>query len=231
MKRTPLAVIVTILLATSPRCVAAAETNHNFARWEGEIKVFEASDRTNPPPKHGLLFTGSSTIRRWTTLAQDFPNQPVIGRGVGGAEIVDITHFADRIVLPYEPRMIFFRCGGNDITDGKSPEQVFTDFKEFVAAVRAKLPDVDIVFISWCATPTRWKQNHEEQAFNKLVRDYSMQAPHLKYCDASDISLGKLGQPRRELFVLDGIHFNAAGYKLLAERVRPFLPNGEPIPR
>jgi lysophospholipase L1-like esterase len=40
----------------------------------------------------------------------------------------------------------------------------------------------------------------------------------------SDISLGKDGKPRRDLFVSDGLHFNAAGYKLLAERVRPFLP-------
>lgn len=178
------------------------------------MAAFEASDHTNPPPKHGILFTGSSTIRKWTTLAQDFPNQPVINRGVGGSEIVDITHFTDRIVFPYKPQMIFSRCGGNDIAD----------FKEFVAKVRTKLPDVDIVFISWSPTPARWAQNNKEQVFNQLVRVYSMQAPHLKYCDASDISLGKNSKPRRDLFVLDGLHFNASGYELLAERVRPFLP-------
>lgn len=216
--------IVGVIFVASLRMSVAAETNHNFAIWEGEVAAFEASDRTNPPPKHGLLFTGSSTIRRWTTLARDYPNRPVINRGVGGSEIVDITHFADRIVFPYEPQMIFFRCGGNDIADGKTPEQVFADYKGFVATVRAKLPDVDIVFISWSPTPARWAQRNKEQTLNTLVLEYSMEAAHLKYCDTSDISLGQDGKPRRDLFVADGLHFNAAGYKLLAERVRPYLP-------
>lgn len=224
MQRIRLASTVAVFLALILHAAAAAETNHNFGVWEGEIKAFEASDRTNPPPKHGLLFTGSSTIRRWTTLAKDYPNEPVIDRGVGGSEIVDITHFADRIVFPYEPGMIFFRCGGNDIADGKSPEQVFADYKEFVATVRTKLPDIDIVFISWSPTIARWGLRDKEKVFNKLVREYSVDAPHLKYCDATDIALGPDGKPRMDLFVADGLHFNAAGYKLLAERVRPFLP-------
>jgi lysophospholipase L1-like esterase len=32
------------------------------------------------------------------------------------------------------------------------------------------------------------------------------------------------GQAREELFVADKLHFNAEGYKLLAERLRPALP-------
>jgi lysophospholipase L1-like esterase len=40
-----------------------------------------------------------------------------------------------------------------------------------------------------------------------------------------DISLNPDGQARPELFVKDRLHFNADGYKLLAARVRPFLPN------
>ena len=223
MRRTPLSAILLVFLAVSLR-LSAAETNHNFGQWEKEVAAFEASDRTNPPPKHALLFTGSSTIRKWTTLARDFPNQPVINRGVGGSEIVDITHFADRIVFPYKPKMIFFRCGGNDIANGKSPEQVAGDFKEFVETVRANLPETEIVFIAWNPTVARWRNNDKEQTFNKLVRDDIKQTPNVKYCDATDISLGKDGKPRADLFVKDGLHFNAQGYKLLTRRVRPFMP-------
>jgi lysophospholipase L1-like esterase len=59
---------------------------------------------------------------------------------------------------------------------------------------------------------------------NKLIEDFSKQAPRLKYCETYDIVLDKGGKPRGELFVEDKLHFNAEGYKLLAERVRPFLP-------
>ena len=36
--------------------------------------------------------------------------------------------------------------------------------------------------------------------------------------------LGADGKPRPELFLADQLHYNVAGYQLLAERVRPFLP-------
>jgi lysophospholipase L1-like esterase len=212
-----------LLFAPAPlaRC---AETNHNFAKWEKEIAAFEQSDRTNPPPKGAILFIGSSTIRLWTTLAADFPGPVLINRGFGGSEILDSTHFAERIVFPYAPRMIFFRAGGNDLANGKSPEQVFADFKEFVAAVHARLPETDIVFISWNPSPSRWKQADKEKALNNMVEAFVRQTPHVKYIETYDMVLGSDGTPRPELFVADQLHFSAEGYKLLAARVRPYLP-------
>ena len=38
------------------------------------------------------------------------------------------------------------------------------------------------------------------------------------------MTLGPDGKPREDLFVADKLHFNAAGNRLLAERVRPYLP-------
>jgi len=56
-----------------------------------------------------------------------------------------------------------------------------------------------------------------------LIEAYTRQTPRLKYVDTYDMVLGADGQPRPDLFVEDKLHFNAAGYKLLAERVRPYL--------
>jgi len=208
------------ILALLSRPAIGTETNHNFAQWEGEIAAFEQSDLTNPPPKGGIEFIGSSMIRRWKTLAQDFPGQLVFNRGFGGSEIVDSTHFAPRVIFPYAPRVIFFRAGGNDLWAGKSPEQVFADFQKFTATVHAKLPATEIIFISWSPTPSRWKQ---EEALNRLVENFARQTPHLQYIETYDLPLGADGLPRPELFVADQLHFNADGYKLLAERVRTML--------
>lgn len=222
MKRT--AQLLLVVLIASPWCiVAGAEPGHDFEKWENEIAAFERMDRTQPPPKGAVLFVGSSTIRLWTTLAEDFPGQRVINRGFGGSEIVDSTHFAERIIFPYEPRAIFLRAGGNDLWAGKSPEQVFADFQEFVAKVRTKLPETDIVFISWSPTIARWKQADKEKKLNALVEQYTRQAPHLKYIDTYSMVLGPDGQPRAELFGPDKLHFNTEGYRLLASRVRPYL--------
>ena len=224
MKRTAWLSLAGFLAVCLARPVVGAETNHNFARWEKEITAYEQSDRTQPPPKGALLFIGSSTIRLWKTLAQDFPEHHVINRGFGGSQIVDATHFAERIIFPCEPRMIFLRAGGNDLWAGKSPEQVFAEFKEFVTKVQAKLPETEIVFISLCPSVARWQQADKEKALNSLVQEYVRQSPRVKCIETYSMSLGPDGQPRAELFVADKLHFNAEGYKLLAELVRPHLP-------
>jgi hypothetical protein len=192
-----LAVAILFLLS---RPATGAETNHNFAKWEKDIAAFEKSDLTNPPPADAVEFIGSSTIARWKTLAQDFAG-----------------------VFPYAPRMIVLRAGGNDLWAGKTPEQVFADFKEFTAVVHAKLPETEIVFLSLSPSLARWKQHEQEKEVNRLAEDFARRAPHVKYLETYDLPLGADGQPRAELFVADKLHFNADGYKLLAERVRPIF--------
>lgn len=208
----------------TPLLLALGEgTNHNFAKWEQEISAYERSDATNPPPQGCFVFIGSSTIARWKTIAEDFPGVPVVNRGFGGSEIMDATYFAARVVVPYAPKKVFLRAGGNDLAAGKSAEQVFTNFIEFAETVHAALPQAEIIFISQSPSLARWKQHEAEKTLNALAAVYVRGKPWLKYLETYDIVLGADGLPRAELFVADKLHFNAAGYKLLAERVRPLL--------
>ena len=209
---------------TAPAADTTASAEHNFARWEKDIAAYEAMDRIHPPPKNGVLFIGSSTIRLWKTLEQDFADHQVLNRGFGGSQIVDSTHFAERIIFPYEPRMIVLRAGGNDIHAGKSAEQVFADYKAFVAKVHARLPKAQIVYISTNPTPARWAEWDATRLLNALIEKYARQHPYLKYLETSDMVLGPDGRPRDELFAPDRLHFSTEGYRLLADRVRPLLP-------
>lgn len=215
--------VVGLLLVATLRSAWCGETNHDFGKWEKEISAYEASDKTNPPPKGALLFIGSSTVRMWKTLPQDYPNAKVINRGFGGSQIVDSTHFAERVIFPYEPSKVFLRAGGNDLWAGKSAEEVFGDFKDFVATVHAKLPKTEIVFISLSPSIARWKQADKEKGVNTMVQDFVKKNRGLKYIETYPLPLGADGQPRPELFLPDKLHFNAEGYKLLAEAVRPFV--------
>jgi lysophospholipase L1-like esterase len=219
------------LLAAAPAAYAQAApavqakpAAHDFARWEKDIAAFEAADRATPPPKNALLFLGSSTIVRWKTLQDDFAGQPIVNRGFGGNEIADSTHFADRIIFPYQPRMIFLRAGGNDIHAGKTAGQVFDDFKDFVATVRRKLPKTPIAYISLAPSIARWDERDETLKLNAMVKDYVARTPGLVYIETYDMSLDAAGQPRPELFVEDKLHFSPEGYRLLVERVRPYIP-------
>ena len=213
-----------VLLAPLPLALAEG-TNHNFAKWEQAISTFEQLDATNPPAKGSFVFIGSSTIARWKTLAEDLPELKIINRGFGGSEIVDSTHFAPRVIFPCEPKVVVLRAGGNDLWASNSVEKVFADYKDFVATVHAKLPDAKIVFISLSPSLARWSQHEKEKALNALVAEDMRGKTYLQYIETYDVPLGADGLPRAELFVADKLHFNAAGYKLFAERIRPQLTN------
>lgn len=192
-------------------------------RWEKEIQAFEAADKKIPPPQGAILFIGASTIRLWKTLEQDFPEHQIINRGFGGSQIADSVYYADRIVIPYMPRLIVLRAGGNDINAGKSPEQVSEDFQAFVDKVRAKLPETRIAFISNTPSPARWSQVEQQKKANQLIKDYVTSHRNLDYIDIFDAMLGADNKPREELFVKDQLHCSPEGYKLWTSIVRPHL--------
>ena len=213
--------ILGLLICTA--CQPAFAKPAATQRWEQEIQAFEAADRANLPPQGGIVFIGSSTIRMWNTLARDFPEYKVLNRGFGDCQIADCTHFADRIVIPYRPRLIILRAGGNDIQAGKTPEQVRSDFRAFVEKVRAKLPKVRIAYMTINATPARWGNVEREKRANQLIKDCIAKGENLDYIDTFDATMGADGKPREKLFVKDHLHFNREGYKILASVTRSHL--------
>lgn len=178
------------------------------------------------PPPGAVLFMGSSSIRLWDTLAQDFPEIPVINRGFGGSFIQDSTQYLDRIAVPYRPKMIVLYAGTNDLAYGnKKPPQVFQDFKDFVAKVHAKLPDTRIVYISINPSVARWKQEADILETNHLIEEWILQnnskTLKLNFINSHAALLTADGQPQPDLLRADGLHFNAQGYQMWKSIVKP----------
>lgn len=196
-------------------------------RWEKEITTLEAKDQANPTAKGSIVFVGSSSIKKWTTLTEDFPHHRVLNHGFGGSQLEDSVYFADRIVLADEPRMIFLYAGANDISAKKTPEHVFEEFQAFVAKIRAKQPTTPIAFISIAGNPSRWSQVEDVKKANQLVADYIKTQPNLIYIDVFSKMLGEDGQPKPDIFVADRLHMNAAGYKIWTDIIGPYLPTAD----
>ncbi len=191
-------------------------------RWEQAIRDFEAQDRKSAPAQGGIVFVGSSSIRLWK-LAESFPGLIAMNRGFGGSELADSVRYADRIVIPYRPRIVVLYAGDNDLASGKSPERVLADFKQFVAKVHAALPKTRIVYIGIKPSLSRWKLIDKVREANRRIKDFVAADPRLIFIDVEPPMLGPDGKPRPDLFQPDGLHVNAAGYKLWADLLRPHL--------
>ena len=191
-------------------------------RFDEAIKSFEAVDRKSIIGKGKVLFLGSSSIRRWDTAAA-FEGIESINRGFGGSQTSDCIYFFDRVVTPYEPRVIVFYEGDNDIAKGKTVGQVFKDFQTFNSLVREKLPETRIVYITIKPSIRRaqlWPLMH---FVNQLIYVRSQKSRHLYYADIATAMLANGMPPSESLFANDGLHLSDKGYALWASTIRPVL--------
>ena len=191
--------------------------------WVNDMARFEAEDAANPPPAAPIVFTGSSSVRMWDSLASDFPGKPVLNRGFGGSQVRDAVHYADQIAVRYQPRMIVLYSGDNDINAGRSPEQVLSDFRAFVARIRQALPRTPIAYLAIKPSPSRIDQLPRQQQANALLRQEAARLKHVEFIDVATPMLGADGQPRAELFIEDRLHMSRAGYELWRGVVAPYL--------
>ena len=192
-------------------------------KWQSAMDTFAKQDSVNAPAKGGIVFVGSSSIVRWKSLAQDFPEHKVVNRGFGGSELFDSVNYFDRAVLPYQPRLIVLYAGGNDINAGKTPERVESDFKNFVALVKQKLPGARVACISIAGNPARWKQVDQVREANRRIEAMCKADPQLAFINVFPHMLGPDGTPKPDIFVEDKLHMNEKGYAIWKEVVGPFL--------
>lgn len=190
-----------------------------------EINAFLKADQKQMPPARAVLFMGSSSIRMWDT-AQDFPEIPTINRGFGGSQIFENTLYVDRIAVPYKPKIIVFCAGTNDLAYGsKTPQQVFGEYKDFVAKVHAALPDTRIVYISINPTVAHWNLEAQTLEANHLIEEWTFAntspAQKLNFIDSHAVLLTADDQPPADLLRDDHLHFNAKGYAAWTAIVKP----------
>jgi len=209
-----------VLAQTQPVTPPAMTMNERFA---AKVAEYQAEDRAHPPPKGAILFVGDSQFYRWKTIHEDLPGYTLINRGIDSFQLDHLIQYADRLILPYDPRLIVLHVGGNDVHNGKSPERVVADLKTLVALIRAKYPRVPLLFSSITPGPGRWDEAPQRVATNAAVRDYVATQPHLEFIDLWSAMLTSDGKPREDLWVEDRVHPNHAGYLLRAELTKPLL--------
>jgi len=194
---------------------ATTATIAAYARWQGPLTDFVNADKQHLPGYDGVLFVGSSTIRLWTNLAQDFRQVPVvINRGFGGSTLADCSLFARELVVRYRPKQVLVYAGDNDLAEGQSPLQVLESFIRFEKTVRAELPNVRIDFISIKPSPSRENLLDKIRTTNRLIAGYIHTLPNSAYIDTYTPMLDEDGHPRVELFRPDRLHLNDSGYRL-----------------
>lgn len=191
-------------------------------RWATAMTAFEEADRRSRPPQGGVIFVGSSSIRRWN-LDASFPHKGYINRGFGGSEIADSVRHVDLLINRHEPQVVVMYAGDNDIARGKTAQQVANDFKAFVGKVHAENPATRIAFIAIKPSILRWEMVGTMRQANGLIREFTITDDRLGFVDIDGPMLGWGGKPNPAFFVEDGLHMTPEGYEIWAAVLKPFL--------
>jgi lysophospholipase L1-like esterase len=197
--------------------VAGSLKAQEASRFQAEVDNLIKGDSAINTKKI-ILFTGSSSIRVWTSLKTDFPKHNVLNRGFGGSEMADLVTFVDKLIVSYHPKQIFIYEGDNDIGAGKSPDQILAQAHQLLMLIREKLPKkTEVLFISPKPSLLRWHLKDKYVEYNRKLLTWTKQFKNVRYIDVWTPMLDAEGNVMKDLFVEDGLHMNAKGYEIWAK--------------
>jgi lysophospholipase L1-like esterase len=193
--------------------------------WEPAVRALEEADRLRPPAPGGVVFTGSSSIRRWKTLEADLAPVPVLNRGFGGCHMAHVAHFARRLVISYRPRAVVVYAGENDLgwLSPKTPARVLADFRRLMGTLREELPAPRVYFLALKLSPFRRGRWPALREANALVEQYARETGGVSFVDTAAAMYDARGRPRPGLYRWDGLHLTRRGYTLWASILRAVL--------
>lgn len=217
-------------LSSAEKSMDAAAPNIDPKKWEPAVALFELYDKAFPNPAGGIVFVGSSSFKLWNDrLRTDMSPLEVIPRGFGGSTIVDVLHYADRLVVAYKPRAVVLYQGENDISFGFSPEEVRDNFELFTKKMAKDLPGTRIYILSIKPSILRKEELPKQNIANRLLKELCESNNILTYIDIATPMFGKDKQVRDDLFIDDNLHMNKKGYEIWRSVVKSVLQKNENV--
>jgi len=192
----------------------------------GELKRYRAADAALAPPaakENRVVFLGDSITDYWK-LADYFPGKPYINRGIDGQTTPQMLVRFRQDVIDLHPKVLVVLAGTNDIAGVTGParnEDIEANYASM--AELARLHHIRVVFASVLPAHNYTQEAKESfalrpreriLALNTWLKDYCAKNGFV-YLDYFPAVVDDKDMLRRNLSD-DGLHPNAAGYKIMA---------------
>lgn len=212
---TAAAACASIAQAPAPEAPAVSTDPIPFsveAPFASEIYNFFVQDELFPPTSCRTVFTGSSSIRFWLTLQDDFPQLNALNRGFGGSQITEVIGYFDILLARHHPREIVFYAGENDLNAGVTPAEVAARFAVFMDLKSERVGNAPVYFLSIKPSVARLDERAAQTEANALIEAYADTRDDLFFVDiATPMMAGEVPKP---IFISDQLHMNLDGYAI-----------------
>ena len=194
--------------------------------FQQEIARFDSLNRIENYSKNAILFTGSSSIRLWTTIREDMQPYEVIQRGFGGARIEDLDWYYDHIFVQKKYKAIVIFCGTNNITGSKedmSADSILYYTRKINDRIRKQYRKTPVYWVAITPVNSRINVMDKVADMNRRWKEEFSQQKKIRLIETTAAFLGADGKPRAELFINDQLHLNREGYKLWSSIIHKVL--------
>ncbi|MBB6126021.1 GDSL-type esterase/lipase family protein [Mucilaginibacter lappiensis] len=187
--------------------------------YEEEVKGLE-KERMKLIYEPSTLFYGSSSIRLWDTLFDDFKPFKPANLGFGGSTLAACSWFFDRIVAPYDAKSIVVYAGDNDLGDGRHPEEIFIFFEQLANQIAQRFDAIPCYYVSIKPSIARWDLINSLRYTNNIIENEIIKRDdNWKFINIYNKMLNKDGYPDKEYFQADGLHLSKKGYALWKQAI------------
>ena len=199
---------VTMVSAAGPPPALVPTPRPDPALFAGEIVALGKQE----PVKGGIVFTGSSSIRLWPHLDEDFPGLPVVNQGFGGSVANDLIVYFDTVVARHEPKVIVTYTGTNDLDKKLTVDEAFEDYTKFLNMVHERFPDTRVIITSIKIAPVRAGQIPSVHALNDKLDSWCTDKNWVRFLDCTRYLADENGEPIDSMFRADQLHLSPVGY-------------------
>lgn len=181
---------------------------------ETNEKVVRMIEEQYPVEEHKgeVIFYGPSNITLWFSLEKDMEPYKAQNHGMGGCIDDDLMHYAPRLLYPYEPEVVFFQTGSNDIAGGIPLETILQNKKKMYAMFLENMPQAQLVVCSGLPLPGRTQFWDATAETNALLKKMCGETDRLHFLDATDAMLTDHGP--EDLRTSDGRYFNPSFFRM-----------------
>ena len=197
--------------------------------WGNEIKRLKQRVTQLQSQEDLVVFYGSSSIRLWVNLKKDLKPLQTLNLGFGGSSFAWCIHYFSEIFDGVRPQKIVLYAGENDLSDGKTPQEVLADCKELIGLVHEKYPKVELALISLKPSVEREGLIPQIMETNLLLSKYIIGELNAQFINIFARMITSDNRPRPELYLSDGLHLNKAGYAIWSNVIKEALTAYEEV--
>jgi lysophospholipase L1-like esterase len=192
----------------------------------GQLTRYREANAALPAPaadENRVVFFGDSITDIWK-LSDYFPGKPYINRGIGGQTTPQMLVRFRQDVIDLHPKVVVMLAGTNDIAGNTGPmrdEDIEANYASM--AELARLHEIRVVFSSVLPVHNYTERSKDMYAQRPPARILALNAWLKDYCAKNDLvyldyfsaMVDDTGLLKKDL-AEDGLHPNAAGYKIMA---------------